>query len=354
MWNQNILTEKIGIRYPIIQAGMAGGITTPELVAAVSNAGGLGTLGAGYLKPEQTRESIQKIKQLTDNPFAVNLFTPETPEVNDTEVAQANEWLLPFREGLQISEAPEVKEIQTATFEQQIQIIIEERVPVCSFTFGIPSKAVLQQLKENHIIVMGTATTVTEAKANEESGLDMVVMQGSEAGGHRGTFLNSFEDAMIGTMALIPQAADQVNIPLIAAGGISDGRGVLASFVLGAQGAQMGTAFLSCFESGANTQHKQAVLNIEEDQLTITSAFSGKPARGIRNDFIKKMKKHEKHLPPYPIQNTLTKQIRSEAGKQNRTEWMSLWCGQNPRSCKSQSADELITSIVSQIENMQK
>ncbi|GGP08243.1 NAD(P)H-dependent flavin oxidoreductase [Oceanobacillus neutriphilus] len=353
MWNQNTLTEKIGICYPIIQAGMAGGITTPELVAAVSNAGGLGTLGAGYLSPEQTRENIQKIKQLTDKPFAVNLFTPEIPEVKDAEIAQANEWLLPFREELHITEAPKVKEIQTAAFEQQIQITIEEHVPVCSFTFGIPSEDFLQRLKENHIIVIGTATTVSEAKANEDSGMDMVVMQGSEAGGHRGTFLGSFEDAMIGTMALIPQAADQVNIPLIAAGGISDGRGVLASFILGAQGAQMGTAFLSCLESGANTQHKQAVLNIEENQLAITSAFSGKPARGIRNDFIKKMKKHEKHLPPYPIQNSLTKQIRSEAGKQNRTEWMSLWCGQNPRSCKSQSADELIASIVSQIENTQ-
>lgn len=354
MWNQNSLTEKIGIRYPIIQAGMAGGITTPELVAAVSKAGGLGTLGAGYLNPEQTRENIRQIKQLTDKPFAVNLFTPETPEVVTAEVARANEWLLPFREELDIPEAPEIKEIQTAAFEQQIQIIIEEQVPVCSFTFGIPAKAVLQELKEKNIILMGTATTVAEAKANKDSGMDMVVMQGSEAGGHRGTFLGSFEDAMIGTMALIPQTADQVDIPLIAAGGISDGRGVLASFVLGAQGAQLGTAFLTSIESGASEQHKQAILTSKEDQLTITAAFSGKPARGIQNDFITKMKQYEKYLPPYPIQNSLTRPIRSEAGKQNRAEWMSMWCGQNPQSCKTQSAGELIASIVSQIEQMQK
>ncbi|WP_080873585.1 NAD(P)H-dependent flavin oxidoreductase [Oceanobacillus timonensis] len=354
MWNKNTLTEKIGIRYPIIQAGMAGGITTPELVAAVSNAGGLGTLGAGYLNAEQTQESIRKIKQLTDKPFAVNLFTPETPEVHSEEVNQANKWLSPFREALHISQVPEINEIQTTVFDQQIQIMIDEQIPVCSFTFGIPSRSILQQLKEESVLLMGTATTVAEAKANEESGMDMVVMQGSEAGGHRGTFSGSFEDAMIGTMALIPQTADQVTIPLIAAGGISDGRGVLASLVLGAQGAQLGTAFLTTSESGANKQHKQAVLSSREDQSAITSAFSGKPARGIQNDFMIKMKQYEKQLPAYPIQNSLTKPIRGEAGKQKRPEWMSLWCGQNPRLCKSEPAGERIAAVVSQIERLQK
>ncbi|MFD1068016.1 NAD(P)H-dependent flavin oxidoreductase [Oceanobacillus locisalsi] len=353
MWNKNTLTEKIGIRYPIIQAGMAGGITTPELVAAVSNAGGLGTLGAGYLNAEQTKESIRKIKQLTDKPFAVNLFTPETPEVRSEEVNQANEWLSPFREALHISQVPEVNEITTAVFEQQIQVIIEEQVPVCSFTFGIPSRSVLQQLQAENILLMGTATTVAEAKANEENGMDMVVMQGSEAGGHRGTFSGSFEDAMIGTMALIPQTADNVTIPVVAAGGMSDGRGVLASLVLGAQGAQLGTAFLTTSESGANKQHKNAVLNSRENQSAITSAFSGKPARGIQNDFMIKMKQYETHLPAYPIQNSLTKPIRGEAGKQNLPEWMSLWSGQNPRLCKQQPAGEFIASIVSQITEMQ-
>lgn len=354
MWNKNKLTENLGIRYPIIQAGMAGGITTPELVAAVSNAGGLGTLGAGYLSAEQTRDSIRKIKQLTDKPFAVNLFTPETPEVRDAEISQANEWLLPFREALNISEVPDIREIGTAGFEQQIEMIIDEQVPVCSFTFGIPAQKTLQQLKEKHIVLIGTATTVEEAKANEESGMDMVVMQGSEAGGHRGTFLGPFEDAMVGTMALVPQAADQVTIPLIAAGGISDGRGVLAALVLGAQAAQIGTAFLTSSESGVNEPHKQAVLNSNEDQLAITAAFSGKPARGIRNDFITKMKKYEPYLPPYPIQNALTQPIRREAGKQKHSEWMSLWCGQNPRSCKQQPAEELIADIAAQIAQLIK
>ncbi|WP_066187277.1 MULTISPECIES: NAD(P)H-dependent flavin oxidoreductase [Gracilibacillus] len=352
MWHSNRLMKALGIRYPIIQAGMAGGVTTPELVAAVSNAGGLGTIGAGYLNLEQTRASIRKVKQLTNKPFAVNLFTPETPEVVEKDVAQANEWLRPFREALHISEIPEVKEEHAIIFEQQIQVLIEEEVPVCSFTFGIPDADLLQQLKVEDILVIGTATTVAEAKANEDSGMDMVVMQGSEAGGHRGTFLGRFEEAMIGTMALIPQAADQVTIPLIAAGGIADGRGVLASLILGAQAAQIGTAFLTCAESGANDLHKQAVLNSREDQSMLTSSFSGKPARGIQNDFMIKMKKYEPDFPPYPIQNTLTKSIRRLAGQQQRTEWMSLWSGQNPRTCQGQSAKDLLDDMIRQIEHM--
>lgn len=354
MWYENKVTQKLKIKYPIIQAGMAGGITTPELVAAVSNAGGLGSLGAGYMTPEQLRSSILEIKQLTNKPFAVNLFIPENPNVSDEEVERANEWLRPFREQLHISEIPQVKKTNESTFEKQIAIIIEEQVPVCSFTFGIPPKEIVKQLKRRKIVVIGTATTVKEAISNEENGMDMVVVQGSEAGGHRGTFTGTFEDAMIGTMALVPQVVDHVDIPVIAAGGIMDGRGVLAALVLGAKAVQMGTAFVTSLESGATKIAKEAILSSDEDQTVVTSTFSGKPARGIKNDFIMKMKKYEKELPKYPIQNTLTKQIRSEAAKQNRCEWMSLWCGQNLRSTKHQSATETISNILSQVDEIVK
>lgn len=354
MWYENKVTQDLNIKYPIVQAGMAGGITTPELVAAVSNSGGLGSLGAGYMSSEQTRESIRKVKQLTDKPFGVNLFIPETPDVSEDELKKANEWLRPFRGKLGISEKLEVKKPTATLFEQQMEIIMEERVPVCSFTFGVPSKETVQQLKTGNIMVIGTATTVKEAIANEENGVDMVVVQGSEAGGHRGTFMGSFEEAMIGTMALVPQTVDHVNIPVIAAGGIMDGRGVLAALILGAQAVQMGTAFVTSIESGAKEQHKEAILNSTEEQPVITSAFSGKPARGIQNDFITKMAKHETELPKYPIQNTLTKTIRSEAAKQNRPEWMSLWCGQNPRSSKHLSASKVISDIVSQVDDIVK
>lgn len=351
MWNKNELTQKLGIAYPIIQAGMAGGVTTPELIAAVSNAGGLGNLGAGYMQPEQMKQTIQKVKALTDQPFGVNVFIPEIPEVSEVDLEKANEWLRPFREELKLKE-PAVGKPSTALFEQQLEIIIEEQVPVCSFTFGVPSKAIIQQLKRENITLVGTATTVNEAMINEEIGVDMVVVQGSEAGGHRGTFSIPFGEAMVGTMALVPQTVDHIGIPVIAAGGIMDGRGVLAALTLGAQAVQMGTAFVTSLESGAKKQHIESILNSTEDQPQITSVFSGKPARGIQNEFMKKMAPYEKELPGYPVQNALTKEIRTEAAKQDRPEWLSLWSGQGSRLSKRLSARELVVGIVSQVNQL--
>ncbi len=352
MWQENNVTKLLKIKHPIIQAGMAGGITTPELVAAVSNSGALGTLGAGYMSPEQMRKSIQQIKGLTDQPFGVNLFIPEFPKEPKATIDQTNDWLRPFREELNVFEEPEVSKNDHLHFNEQIQIIIEEKVPICSFTFGLPSKETMQQLKKEHILTIGTATTVKEAIANEEIGMDMVVAQGSEAGGHRGTFIGPFAEAMIGSTALIPQTVDHVNIPVIAAGGIMDGRGVMSALMLGAEGVQMGTAFVTSVESGTKKQHKEAILHSTEEQTVVTSTFSGKPARGIQNDFIEKMTKYEKELPGYPIQNTLTQSIRSEAAKQNKPEWMSLWCGQNPRSIQEQTAGEKIANILSQVDDL--
>src|SRR5699024_2914312 len=196
MWNENRVTEILNIKYPIIQAGMAGGVTTPELVAAVSNCDSLGNIGAGYMAPEQLRESIKEVKQATNKPFGVNLFIPESPEVSEEEMNKVNEWLRPFREELNLSEVSEYKKPNTTIFEEQIRVIIEEEVPVCSFTFGLPPKEIVHRLKKEKIIMIGTATTVKEAIANEEIGMDMVVAQGSEAGGHRGTFMGSFKESL--------------------------------------------------------------------------------------------------------------------------------------------------------------
>lgn len=352
MWNHTKITDKLSIKFPIIQAGMAGGITTPELVAAVSNAGGLGMIGAGYMTPEKLESDIQKIRELTSKPFGVNLFVPENPVVIQEEIERANQLLEPIRQMLGIEKKNDVPQINTSVFDEQIQIVLKYEVPVCSFTFGIPQREIIHQLKNNGIVTIGTATTVKEAIMNEEAGMDMIVVQGSEAGGHRGSFAESFDHSMIGTMALIPQVADNISIPIIAAGGIMDGRGVLASLVLGAKAVQMGTAFVTCIESGANELHKKAILNGTEEQAVITSAFSGKPARGLKNEFIIKMKEHEATLPAYPIQNMLTQDIRSEAAKQKNKEWMSLWCGQNPRLSKNLHAAELIETIINQIEEI--
>ncbi|WP_377890218.1 NAD(P)H-dependent flavin oxidoreductase [Alkalihalobacillus sp. R86527] len=345
MWNHSRLLELLKINHPIIQAGMAGGVTTPELVAAVSNAGGLGTLGAGYMAPEDMRKSIQKIKSLTRKSFGVNVFVPERPSATETEISRVNELLKPFRNelGIENETQPEVDE---SLFDKQLKVLKEEKVPVCSFTFGIPEKAIIHDLKNEGVVLIGTATTVEEAILNEQHGMDAVVAQGSEAGGHRGTFTDSYRQSMIGTMSLIPQVADHVSIPVIAAGGIMDGRGVCASMVLGADGAQLGTAFVTCKESGAKPQHKEAILHTKETETVMTASFSGKPARGIRNAFIERMEGHEPL--DYPLQNALTKGIRKEAALQNRPEYMSLWSGQSPRLSRSESAAYMIQSIVSQ------
>lgn len=335
----------LGIKYPIIQAPMAGGITTSQLVAAVSNAGGLGMIGAGYMKPEEIKKRIREVENLTSKPFGINLFVPEENQIIDDELSAANEVLQHYRRELNI-ESPQFTQKKEDHYEKQLSTILEEGVPICSFTFGIPSVKTIKELKARNIIVIGTATTVQEAVEIENKGLDAVVAQGSEAGGHRGTFMSDPKDSMIGLMSLVPQIQDHVSIPIIAAGGIMDDRGVMASFCLGAQAVQMGTAFLTCIESGAHPLHKEAIFNSKENDTVLTRAFSGKYARGISNRFTREMEDHQHQLLDYPLQNTLTKDIRRAAAEQNNPEFMSLWSGQSPRLSKKQTVQELIENIM--------
>jgi nitronate monooxygenase len=320
-------TQLVKVRFPIVQAGMAGGITTPELVAAVSNAGGLGTIGGGYLTPDQLRESIHRVRELTDRPFAVNLFAPQEPTVSDDEVRAMAAYLDEIRRDLGIKESPSIKKY-AESFEEQVEVVIEERVPVFSFTFGIPRAEILDRLREHGSTLIGTATTPREAIALEQCGVDAIVVQGSEAGGHRGTFLEDVERSLIGTMALVPQVVDRVSVPVIASGGIMDGRGLVACLALGAAAVQMGTAFLACPESGAHRLYKQRILQSEDDTTEVTRAYSGKPARGVRTRFMERMRGYSGPIPAYPVQNALTRDIRQEAAKRDDPEYMSLWAGQ--------------------------
>lgn len=344
MWPSNRVTERLHIQYPVIQAGMAGGATTPELVAAVSNAGGLGTLGAGYLSPHQLRDNIRAIKQLTEAPFAVNLFVTSETSLSTENIDYMNHFLDRYREELGMPESPEI-DLTLPSFSEQLAVIIEEQVPVFSCTFGIPSQSVIEILRDRGVVVIGTATTVKEARLLEDQQVDMIIAQGSEAGGHRGTFNGDFAAANIGTMALVPQMIDQVDIPVIATGGIMDARGTLAAMMLGAEAVQLGTAFLSCQESGIHPDHKAAILQSTDESTVITSAFSGKPARGIRNYMLQDFEaKHVSPL-PYPVHNQLTKDIRREAKEQNNTGYMSLWAGQAASLSEEKSAGTLVSDI---------
>lgn len=337
----NELVEKLGISYPIIQAPMAG-VTTPELVAAVSEAGGLGSIGAGYLTGEETKTFIRAVKARTHKPFGINVFVPEEREVSKEEIKKACERLSFCLSDLQLEENDLSVSRPIDNYDEQIEVILEERVPVCSFTFGMPEESVIRQLKDKDIIVIGTATSVQEAKVIEQAGMDAVVVQGSEAGGHRGSFDN---ESYIGLMSLIPQVADYVSIPVIGAGGIMDGRGVMAALCLGAQAAQLGTAFLTTKESGADVLHKQAILQANEEDAVVTRAFSGKSARGIQNKFIVSLE-DDKDVLPYPYQHYLTSDIRSEAKKQGNKEYMSLWSGQSPRLSRDLTAEQLIRQLI--------
>lgn len=346
----NDLTEQLKIQYPIIQAPMAGGITTNELVTAASIHGTLGMIGAGYMTPFKLEKQILEIKQQAiSSPVGINVFVPQRYHADETEIQHAKQLLKGYYQHYDIDEAgiPVILfDDRYNQYERQIEVIVRHQVPVCSFTFGIPSKEVIKELKKQGILLIGSATTVEEAREIEEYQLDMVVVQGSEAGGHRSAFLKNERDSLVGLMSLIPQVVDHVNIPVIAAGGIMDGRGLIASLALGAKAVQMGTAFLLTEESGAHPLHKDTIINETESNTRLTAAFSGKLARGIQNEFIRNLVNDESALPPFPIQNQLTQPIRKAGKKASDKEWMSIWSGQSVRLGKLQSVETLVQGVV--------
>jgi nitronate monooxygenase len=339
------LCEMLGIEHPIIAAPMAGGPSTVDLVVAVSQAGGLGAFGAAYLAPQQIRDVCSATRARTKRPFAINLFVP-LPEPPAFDAARTLARLRTYHDELSIP-APDLPApaSQLETFEAQIEAIIACHVPVFSFTFGIPSPRTMLRVKESGATVVGTATTVDEANALEAAGVDLVVAQGSDAGGHRGTFSVPFEHALIGTMALVPQVVDAVSIQVIASGGIMDGRGIAAALALGAAGVQMGTAFLATPESGAPQAQKDALLAAHEDATAVTRAFSGRAARGLRNRVMDEFERDPSAIAPYPLQNALTRAMRTAAAKAGRTEYLSLWAGQAPRLARSLPAGELVSVL---------
>lgn len=279
-WRDTGLTALLGVRLPIVQAPMAGGWSTPAMVAAVSAGGGLGSIAAARLTPDQLRLQVAEVRALTDKPFAVNLFAPLPAPSSD----RLEQWAALLGVPLPPRHPP-------PSFDEQLACVLSERVPVLSFTFGIPP------LDGVDVVTIGTATTVAEAVALERAGADLVVAQGYEAGGHRGTFLAADELSLIGTLALVPQIVDAVGIPVIAAGGIMDGRGIAAALVLGAAGAQLGTAFLRCLEAGTSVSQRQQLAGA----TTLTRVLSGRTARAVRTELIDRLEASGVQPPDYPL-----------------------------------------------------
>jgi nitronate monooxygenase len=342
------LLQRLHLQHPIIQAPLAGGGDTPELVAAVCNAGALGFIGAAYSSPQQIVELARAVRSQTQRAYGINLFAPLAPPAA-SNVDAALDRLSPFFAELGLP-VPTRPALPANAFVDQLAAVLTTDASVFSFTFNLIPADAIQAIKQRNIFLIGTATTVDEAVALEKSGVDAIVTQGSEAGGHRGTFAASFSSGMVGTISLVPQVVDAVGVPVIASGGIMDGRGIAAALALGASAVQMGTAFLSCKESGIPAAYKEAILGAHEDQTRITRAFSGRPARGILTRFMSELEpggysEDSDAILPFPLQNVLTRPLRTAAGKQGRAEFLSLWAGQGVRMARHQSAADLIASL---------
>jgi nitronate monooxygenase len=238
-------------------------------------------------------------------------------------------------------------------FEAQFMAALDSGAAIFSFTFGLLPASAIAAIKQRGMFLIGTATTVAEAVALEQAGVDAVVTQGSEAGGHRGTFATTFETGMVGTLALVPQVVDAVAVPVIASGGIMDGRGIAAALALGAAAVQMGTAFLTCDEAGVPHAYQEAILRAHEHETRLTRAFSGRPARGIVNRFMTEVERADEAadtILPFPLQNMLTRPLRSAAAQQDRAEYLSLWAGQGVRLARRQTATALIARLAHETE----
>lgn len=350
-WN-NELTRILKIKYPLVQAPMLG-VTTPEMVAAVSNEGGLGSLPVGLLSAGKTRELIQKTKELISKPFAVNLFAHDIPAIDIPQTEALQTKLSDIAQEYSVSyQRVDVNLIHHYSYQEQIEILIDEKIPVVSFTFGLIDKNSIRRLHDNGVIIIGTATSVREAVHLDNEGIDIITAQGIEAGGHRGTFLDDEPLPQIGTFSLVPQIADKIKRPVLAAGGIMDGRTIKAALILGAQGVQAGTAFVGSDESLAVNSYKKALKTSLDTDTVLTRAFSGRWARGIRNAFHDRVQRLNITYPSYPILNSLTAPIRSAAQKSDNKELTTLWAGQSATMARLKPSAEIFRALIAETERL--
>lgn len=341
------LLHRLGIQLPIIQAPMAG-VATPELAAAVSNAGALGSLGAAAWNVEKTREKIAQTRALTSRPFNLNLFCHTTAARDAEREANWLAHLAPLFEELGAT-PPSRLESDYETFvgnEPMLEMLLQERPPIISFHFGLPSETYIQALKKADIILIATATNLQEAEAIEAAGLDAIVAQGIEAGGHRGMFDTDAADERHSTAVLLRLLLGQTGLPVIAAGGIMDGWGIRGALDLGASAAQLGTAFILCPESAANTAYRQALKSDRAHSTRLTAGISGRPARGMLNRLIARAEAPgSPPAPAYPLAYHATKELNAAAYKQNNYDFAAQWAGQGAPLAREMPAAELVNQL---------
>jgi nitronate monooxygenase len=342
-WPSDRLTTLLGIEHPIVQGPFGGGASSVALAAAVSTAGGLGSFGAHALPPHEIRTLVDALRTATARPFAVNLWVPQPTEVTDLDLAPHVARLAPFyeRTGSTPPNAVTVRD-----FPAQLEAALDAAPPVLSFVMGVPPADALASARSKGIRTIGTASTVDEAVALADAGLDVVVASGSDAGGHRGAFLRPVEDSLVGTFSLVPQVADAVDVPVVAAGGVADARGIAAAFALGAHGVQIGTGFLNTVESNASRPHRRALNSDDARRTVLTRVFSGRLARGIANRVTRELADAERDVPAYPVQNALMLPIRRAAADRDDTDHLNLWSGQAAPLTHETTAVEYLTRLV--------
>lgn len=351
MWTDTPATRLLKIRTPIVQGPFGGGASSVELASIVSNLGGLGSFGAQHLAPAEIAALVGQMRERTASPFAINLWVDNADAAMaafDAEAfARHVERLKSVYAALGL-DPPAFPNRFGQDFDEQVAALIEAAPPAFSFVFGIPSPAVLEACRQRGIATIGNATTVAEARAIEAAGVDMLVATGAEAGGHRVSFLHAPDSVLMGNFSLLPQVRDAVRLPVILAGGIADGRGIAAALTLGADGVQIGTAFLACEESGTAALHRAALFSEGAKDTVLTRAFTGRLARAIRSGFAEQAESGADGIAPYPAQGWLVRTLRAAAIEQGRSDLLPLYAGQSASLLRHHRAAELFHALVAE------
>jgi nitronate monooxygenase len=349
MWYNTKVTKLLGIEYPIMQGPFGGNFSTVELTASVSNAGAIGGYGAYTLSPQEIVDVNDKLKALTSKPYNINLWVSDNDvpggTIGDEQYEETKKLFKPYfdKAGIPLPEKPAPFK---SRFENQLQVILDIRPKVFSFVFGIPSADALKQCRKLGIETAGGATTLDEAIALENAGVDLILASGFEAGGHRPSFLAPAEQSSIGTFVLLQLIREKVKTPVIAAGGIADGKGIAAAFTLGADAVQIGTAFLATEESGALPVHREMLLSGSSVSTFLSRAFTGRLGRGITTSLAKDLVGKEKHFLPFPLQATFMSHLRKAAIEQQKWDLLLFWSGQIAPILKHRKASVLMKALV--------
>ncbi len=349
VWPRCIFTDRLGLEIPLLQAPMAGA-ATPELAASVSRAGGLGGLGLGTASPSDASRLIQAARALGASRINANVFLHAKPMRDEALERSALEPLKPLARSLGASEPPPLREPFGTFGPEMLEMLLDQQPEVVTFHFASPETDVVEQLHSVGIVIGGNATTVTEAQDLASNGCDFVIAQGAEAGGHRGTFKPSVDESRIGTFSLVPQVVDAVDIPVVAAGGISDGRGFAAALLLGASAVQVGTAFLRSPEAAITPGHRSALENRRAEDVTVSYAFSGRPARAFRNELSAALRDSPDGIAEFPVQFVATAPLRSVSQPDHETE--AMWAGQSFPLTQSGDAEEITRRLATEAQHL--